>query len=76
MGGRPAALRDTGDRARIRVNRKDKRCMVINLDVDTAKQNPEVLKVAVNARKNLAGVYGTTERPALLEVGDAVWLEK
>ncbi len=64
----------TGDLARIRVNRKDSRCMVVSVDPDTGTQDPRLLKEIAGARKNLAGVYGTTERPGLIKVGDPVWL--
>ena len=62
--------------ARIRANRKDLRCMVVNLDPETAKQNPKILKEIVNQRKNYAGVYGTTLWPGSIKVGDTVYLYK
>jgi hypothetical protein len=61
--------------ARIRTNRKDLRCMVVNLDPKTAQQNPAILKEIVNSRKNLLGIYGTTERPGTIRVGDVVRLK-
>lgn len=67
---------DSGELARVRVHRKDQRCMVVNVDPDTGKQTPGILKAIVASRKNLAGVYGATERPGMLRVGDSVWLAK
>lgn len=67
---------DRDDSARIRIKRKDVRCMVVNLDPESAKQNPAVLKKIVAERKNQLGVYGTTERPGTIEVGDTVVLAK
>ena len=67
---------ESGDLARVRVHRKDQRCMVVNLDPETAKQDPKVLKEIVSGRKNLAGIYGAAERPGLIGVGDPVWLQK
>jgi uncharacterized protein YcbX len=69
-------LGDNPNAARIRINRKDLRCMVVNIDPDTGKQNPEVLREVVNTRKNLVCVYGTTERPGNISVGDKIYLIK
>jgi hypothetical protein len=41
-----------------------------------ADQNPAVLKEIVAKRKNQLGVYGTTERPGTIEVGDTVLIAK
>jgi uncharacterized protein len=65
---------DRPDSARVRANRKDQRCMVINLDPEQATQNPAILREVVQQRKNLAGVYGTAERPGTIQVGDSVYL--
>ena len=63
---------DRDDSATIRVKRKDVRCMVVNIDPLTAKQDPAVLKQIVAQRKNQLGVYGTTERPGTIKVGDVL----
>lgn len=63
---------DRDDSATIRIKRKDVRCMVVNVDPDTAIQDPAVLKQIVSQRKNQLGVYGTTERPGTIKVGDAI----
>lgn len=60
--------------AHIRANRKDPRCMVVNLDPHTAQQNPAVLMAIVQTRKNLLGLYGSTERPGVIRVGDIIRL--
>lgn len=68
-----------GDRensARIRINRKDLRCMVVNLDLKTAQQHPAILKAIVESRKNYLGIYGTTERPGTIRVGDIIRMVK
>ncbi len=67
---------DQPDAARIRINRKTLRCMVVNLDSASGKQNPAVLKQIVQTRKNQLGVYGTTERPGMARVGDVIRLLK
>ncbi len=67
---------DRDDSARIRVNRKDVRCMVVNVDPNSAHQNPAVLKEIVAKRKNQLGVYATTERPGTIKIGDSVFIVK
>jgi uncharacterized protein YcbX len=62
--------------ARVRLNRRDERCMVVNVNPETGKQDPNYLKQIVQGRKNLLGVYGVSERPGGIEVGDKVFLVK
>lgn len=63
---------DRDDSVTIRVKRKDVRCMVVNVDPETATQDPAVLKQIVAQRKNQLGVYGSTERPGIIKVGDEI----
>lgn len=66
-----------GDRAnspRIRVNRRDPRCMMVNLDPDEATQHPAVLRAIVRERDQCVGLYASTEAIGTLNVGDAVYL--
>lgn len=65
---------DRNNSARIRGNRKDVRCMIVNLNPETARQDPVVMKEIVANRRNLLGIYGTTERPGTICVGDVVHL--
>jgi len=67
---------DRDNSARIRANRKDIRCMVVNLDLKTAQQDPAILKEIVRSRKNLLGIYGTIERPGTVRVGDVIRMLK
>ena len=62
------------DSARIRLNRKDPRCMMVNLDPVAADQNPAVLREIVRNREQCAGLYATTEGIGTIQVGDAVRL--
>jgi hypothetical protein len=48
--------------------------MMINLDPDTAKQDPRVMKAVVRLNNNNAGVYGTVARTGHISVGQAVSL--
>lgn len=62
------------DAARIRINRKDLRCTIVNLDPATAERGPDVLGEVARNRRNLLGVYGSTERTGIIKVGDLVFL--
>ena len=53
---------DRGSGAAVNVTIRDERCMMINLDPDTAKQDPRVMKAVVRLNKNNAGAYGTVAR--------------
>jgi MOSC domain-containing protein len=59
----------------IRVTMRDKRCVMINLDPDTAEADPEIMKTVVRLNDNHAGVYGTVVRPGELCVGQVVKLQ-
>jgi uncharacterized protein YcbX len=53
---------------------RDLRCVMINLDPDTAKQDPRIMKAAVQLNENNAGAYGTVARTGQLSVGQSVSL--
>jgi len=53
---------------------RDLRCVMINLDPDTAQQNPSIMKAAVRLNANNAGAYGTVVRTGRISVGDSVKL--
>jgi uncharacterized protein YcbX len=75
LGG---ALSFGGDDAApaISVTMHDVRCAMVNLDPDTAKGSPEMLKVVVRANGNNAGVYGAVTRAGRLEVGQPVFFHE
>jgi hypothetical protein len=54
----------------------DVRCSMVNLDPDTATPAPEMLKAAVRANQNHAGIYGTVTRIGRLAVGQTIFLQK
>lgn len=60
----------------IRVTMRDKRCVMINIDPDTAERDPEFMKTVVRLNENHAGVYGTVVRPGELRVGQPVKLRE
>ncbi|MFN0151756.1 MAG: MOSC domain-containing protein [bacterium] len=61
--------------AAIGITNRDERCSMVNLDPDSARPAPEVLKAVVRVRDNRAGVYGTVTRRDRVAVGQPVFLE-
>jgi len=61
-------------RPAVTVTERDVRCVIINLDPDTATQDKRMLKTVVRLNKNHAGVYGTVVQTGTLRVGDSVSL--
>jgi len=70
--GRTLMFGDSG--AAVRVTMKDERCVMINLDPDTAERDSEVMKTVVRLNENYAGVYSTVVRAGELRVGQVVTL--
>ncbi len=58
----------------VSVTLRDLRCVMLNLDPDTAAANAEVMKTVVRLNENHAGVYGTVVRTGELRVGQVVVL--
>jgi uncharacterized protein len=58
----------------IRVTMRDQRCVMVNLDPNTAEANAEVMKTVIRRNDNYAGVYGTVIRTGMLCVGQSVGL--
>lgn len=56
------------------VTMRDPRCVMINLDPDGGRSSPEVMKAAVRANGNNAGVYGAVIRAGRIAVGQTVSL--
>jgi uncharacterized protein YcbX len=62
------------DAPAITVTMRDVRCSMVNLDPDSARAAPEVLKAVVRANQNNAGVYGVVTRTGRLAVGQTIFL--
>jgi uncharacterized protein len=56
----------------VSVTMRDERCAMLNLDPDTAKSSPEVMKAVVRVHQNYAGVYGVVTRAGRLAVGQTI----
>ncbi len=60
---------------RMRVDKRDGRCVVITIDPVTAERTPSILRTVVDEREGCLGVYGTTVQPGNVTIGDVVLLE-
>lgn len=63
------------DGMRMRIDRRDSRCMVITIDPATAGRNPVILRTVAEQREGRLGVYGTTVERGRIAVGDPVLIE-
>lgn len=61
-----------GAHARVGVTKKDTRCMMINLDPDSAKQNPAVLRTVTRYHNECVGIYANVIAPGVVRVGDVI----
>jgi hypothetical protein len=56
------------------VTQRDPRCMMINLDPESGKQDPRVLRTVAQRHQGQAGIYANVIRPGLVRVGDPIRL--
>jgi uncharacterized protein len=63
-----------GGSVAMRIDRRDKRCMVVNIDPATGERNPAILRAVAQHRDVQLGVYGTVVTPGEVAVGDGVFL--
>lgn len=60
----------------VSITARDVRCVMINLDPDTADKDARVMKAVVRLNGNNAGVYGTVVRTGSIHVGQTVRLAR
>ena len=72
--GRVLSFGEGGHAPAITVTMRDVRCAMVNLDPDSARAAPEMLKAVVHANQNNAGIYGTAARTGPLAVGQPMLL--
>ncbi len=65
---------DSEARPAVNVTMLDLRCVMVNLDPDTAQKDARVMKTVVRLNQNNAGVYATVVRTGTIRVGDRVSL--
>lgn len=58
----------------MRVDERDQRCVVVNVDPVTGRRDPSVLRAITAHRDAFLGVYGSTVSPGTVAVGDPVVL--
>lgn len=60
---------------RMRVDKRDGRCVMVNVDPVTTERDPAVLRAIAQERQACLGVYGSTVEPGRVAVGDPVVLD-
>jgi len=56
----------------VRIDRRDSRCVIVNVDPASGLPGSHLLKVIGSARRARAGVYATTVLPGLVRIGEPV----
>jgi uncharacterized protein YcbX len=74
--GRMLVFGDSDPRPAVSVTMRDLRCMMVNLDPETAAQDARVMKTVVRLNNNNAGVYATVVTSGTIRVGDRVSLSR
>ena len=60
---------------RMRVDERDERCVMINVDPETDERDHAILRAVAREREACLGVYGSIVQPGRVAAGDAVVLE-
>ncbi|MBO0832872.1 MAG: MOSC domain-containing protein [Actinobacteria bacterium] len=60
---------------RMRVDQRDKRCVLPTIDPETLLKEPAILRAIAQERDSRIGVYGSTVQPGRVACGDPVELE-
>ncbi len=67
-------LLEIGDQVLTGVTQRDTRCMMVNLDPESGKQDPRVLRAVAQKHQGQAGVYANVVRPGVIRIGDSIRL--
>jgi uncharacterized protein YcbX len=60
---------------RMRIDKRDSRCVVITIDPVTLQRNPAILRSVARDRQGCLGVYGSTVQSGRVALGDPVLIE-
>lgn len=60
---------------RMRVDKRDGRCVVVTIDPVTTERNPAILRAVARDRQGCLGVYGSTVEPGRIAVDDPVLVD-
>lgn len=66
---------EADDAVAVHITNRDERCAMVNLDPESARSTPEVLRAIVQARDNKAGVYAAVIRRGRISVGQPIFFE-
>ena len=61
--------------ASMRIDKRDQRCAVVNVDPTTSVRNTSILRAIAHVHEGCLGVYGSTVVPGRVTIGDLVYLE-
>ena len=61
---------------RMRIDKRDSRCVVITIDPETTERTPAILRAVARERQGCLGVYGTTVEPGGVALHDPVLVEE
>jgi uncharacterized protein YcbX len=73
--GRALSFGDDPAGGAIRANLRDPRCVMVNLDPETAESDKRMHTWVSKEREGCLGIYAVTERPGTISVGQPVYLE-
>ena len=60
---------------RMRVDKRDGRCVVITIDPASSERDPAILRAVARDRQGCLGIYGSTVQPGRAAVNDLVLIE-
>jgi len=60
----------------LRMDKRDKRCVMVNVDPVTSLRDPAILRAIARNREACLGVYGSTVEPGRVAVGDPVSIDR
>ncbi|HEX4954825.1 MAG TPA: MOSC domain-containing protein [Thermoanaerobaculia bacterium] len=60
---------------RMRVDKRDGRCVVITIDPVTSERDPTILRAVARDRQGHLGIYGSVVEPGRIAVGDPVLVD-
>ena len=72
--GKTLRFGSEGDGPAVSITLRDLRCVMINLDPETAEADSRVMKAAIHLNANYAGVYATVIHAGELQIGQKVYL--
>jgi hypothetical protein len=67
---------ETEEAPAVTVTMRDVRCAMVNIDPDDGSLAPEMMKAAVRANQNNAGIYAAVTRTGRLTVGQTIVLHR